>query len=126
MRDTRTNKNGYARRLIALFAAVLTLATVSPAAAAQALSDPMQPPPDRTASVAPAAPSASGLQVVITSPDRKLALIDGSVVPLGGAVREGTLAGMSDSAAVLRKNGEHDVLFMHPNIEKRPVRREVQ
>jgi MSHA biogenesis protein MshK len=99
-------------------------------AAAQALGDPMTPPaaatsPQGTKGDAKGA-AQTGLQVVITSPDRKLALIDGSVVPLGGAVREGTLAGMSDSAAVLRKNGEHDVLFMHPNIDKRAVRREAQ
>jgi hypothetical protein len=126
MRHTRTNKTGSARRLIPLFATALVLVGASRHVAAQALSDPMQPPPDRTSSVTPAAPATGGLQVVITSPDRKLALIDGSVVPLGGAVREGTLAGMSDSAAVLRKNGEHDVLFMHPNIDKRPVRREAR
>ena len=91
-------------------------------AIAQAMGDPMAPPaslgaPQGAKSDTRAA--ANGLQIVITSPDRKLALIDGAVVPLGGAAREGTLAGMSDSAAVLRKNGEHDVLFMHPNIEKR-------
>jgi len=85
------------------------------------MNDPMRPPSE--ASDASRNPSASALQAVITSPGRKLALIDGSLVPLGAAVRGGTLAGMSDSAAVLRKNGEYDVLFMHPNIEKK-LRRE--
>ena len=83
----------------------------------------MQPPYRTSSGSAPTAPAASGLQVVITSPQRKLAVIDGNVVPLGSTVREATLAGMSDSAAVLRKNGEHDVLFMHPNIDKRPSAR---
>ena len=107
----------------------LGLGSLWTGAVAQQLGDPMAPPagagaPQGTRNDAKAAPG--GLQVVITSPDRKLAVIDGSVVLLGGAVREGTLAGMSDSAAVLRKNGEHDVLFMHPNIEKRlAARREV-
>lgn len=86
------------------------------------MNDPMRPP--SAASEANKNPSTTtALQLVITSPGRKLALIDGSVVPLGAAVRDGTLAGMSDSTAVLRKNGEYDVLFMHPNIEKK-LRRE--
>ena len=90
---------------------------------AQGLQDPMRPP-----GVAPAGAAArgttpaSGLQGVITSPGRKLAVIDGTVVPLGATVREGTLAGVSDSVAVLNKNGERNVLLMHPNIDKRPAR----
>jgi hypothetical protein len=63
------------------------------------------------------------LRIVITSPQRKLAVIDGAVVPLGAAVRKATLAGVSDSVAVLRKNGDSDVLLMYPNIDKRPSRR---
>jgi MSHA biogenesis protein MshK len=89
------------------------------------MNDPMRPPGvAASAAGARAAPSAVGLQAVITSTRRKLALIDGSVVPLGGPVRDGTLAGMSDSAAVLKKNGERDVLLMHPNIDKKPARRD--
>ena len=83
----------------------------------------MRPPGARAAGAgAGAASAASGLQVVITSPGRKLAVIDGAVVPLGAAVRDGTLAGVSDSAAVLGKNGERNVVLMHPNIDKRPAR----
>jgi len=66
----------------------------------------------------------SGLQVVITSPGRNLALIDGVVVPLGAAVKDATLASVSDSVVVLRKNGERNVLLMHPDIDKKPARRE--
>jgi hypothetical protein len=65
---------------------------------------------------------ASGLQAIITSPGRKLAVIDGAVVPLGATVRDGTLSGVSDSIAVLNKKGGRDVLLMHPNIDKRPSR----
>ena len=72
-----------------------------------------------------AAASTSGLQVVITSPQRQLAVIDGSIVPLGAPVRSATLGSVSDSLAVLKKNGEQrDVLLMHPNINKKPARRE--
>jgi hypothetical protein len=70
-----------------------------------------------------ASATGSGLQAVITSPNRKLAVIDGKVVPLGAPVRDARLTGVSDSVAVLKKNGTQDVLLMHPNIEKKPARR---
>src|SRR5688500_9027450 len=93
-------------------------------ARAQAMSDPMRPP-EASGALAPgsAAPSSSGLQAVITSPGRKLAVIDGSVVPLGASVRGSTLDNVSESVAVLKKNGERNVLLMHPQIDKKPARR---
>jgi hypothetical protein len=87
------------------------------------MNDPMRPADAREAS-GPAASSAGALQVIITSPHRKLAVIDGTVVPLGATVRGSTLSGVSDSVAVLDKKGERDVLLMHPDIDKKPVRRE--
>jgi len=80
----------------------------------------MRPP---GVSAGASAPVASGLQVVLLSTQRKLAVIDGSVVPLGAPVRDATLSGVSDSLAVLKKNGERDVLLMHPNIDKKPAKR---
>lgn len=87
------------------------------------LIDPMRP-----AGMADTAPSgqgaardsAAGVQVILTSPARKLALIDGKVVPLGGDARGGTLVGLSESGAVLHKDGSRDVLLMHPVIDKKP------
>jgi hypothetical protein len=91
------------------------------------MADPMRPPQASSGAQAPGgAPSTSGLQVVITSPQRKLAVIDGVVVPLGAPVRKGTLDGLSDSLAVVKKNGERDILLMHPGIDKKPARREPQ
>ena len=109
-------------RVIALsVAAVVSCAIAQSDARAQSLNDPMRPP---TASGAGSAlPSGSGLQAVITSPARKLAVIDGGVVPLGAPVRGGTLENVSDSLAVLKKDGERDVLLMHPQIDKKPARR---
>ena len=89
------------------------------------MNDPMQPP-GAGAGNSPAAAARGGLQAVITSPDRSLALIDGVVVPLGAAVKNSTLSSVSDSLVVLKKNGERDVLLMHPEIDKRPARRERQ
>ena len=79
-------------------------------------------PPTASGAAAGAAAPASGLQGVLTSPRRKLAVIDGAVVPLGAPVRDATLSGVSDSLVVLQKDGERDVLLMHPNIDKKPAR----
>lgn len=64
--------------------------------------------------------SEPGVRIILTSPERKLAVIDGKVVSVGDQVRGGTLVGLTDSAAVLRKDGSRDVLLMHPAIDKRP------
>lgn len=91
------------------------------AAQAQPLVDPMRPVDvsERTPSREPRA-GEPGVRIILTSPERSLAVIDGKVVAVGDEVRGGTLVGLSDSAAVLRKGGSRDVLLMHPSIDKRP------
>jgi hypothetical protein len=88
-------------------------------ARAQPMSDPMRPPGAASSQIQSTGSAGSGLQAVITSPQRKLAVIDGAVVPLGANVRDGTLSGLSDSVAVVKKNRDRDVLLMHPNIDKK-------
>lgn len=94
---------------------------VAGVAQAQALVDPMRP-----ADLSSEAPSREprisepGVRVILNSPQRKLAVIDGKIVALGEEARGGTLVGLSDSSAVLRKQGTRDVLLMHPAIDKRP------
>lgn len=95
---------------------------------AQRMVDPMRP-----ANVVESAPAAGepassapiGVQVILTSQERKVAVIDGKVVPLGGTARDGKLVGLTDTSAVLEKDrsGQRDVLLMHPNIDKRPPSR---
>jgi hypothetical protein len=114
---------GHVRPLVVSLAVGCLCAFAQAGARAQVMNDPMQPPGAfGGSSNTPVAKG--GLQAVITSPDRSLALIDGVVVPLGAAVKNGTLSSVSDSLVVLRKNGERDVLLMHPEIDKRPARRE--
>jgi len=108
--------------MLGLLAALVLTGVTAGSAAAQAMVDPMRPPDAVAAAGARGEPRAGALQGAITSSGRKLALIDGTVVPLGGAVREGTLTGLSDNTAVLKKNRGRDVLLMHPNIDKRPAR----
>ncbi len=99
----------------------LAATCVSMTAHAQVLADPMRPPRlhDDAAPAASAAASSNALQGVITSPQRKLAIIDGAVVQDGDPVRGARLGGITDSSAVLRKNGSQDVMLMHPGIEKK-------
>ena len=122
-------KTGQARRIVwgghlTACATLLVPLCVLAQSSAGILTDPMRP---ADASPAPAhagtaAPQASGgPQVILISPQRKLAVIDGAVVPLGAATREGTLVGLTDSAAVLSKDGVRDVLLMHPKVDKRPT-----
>lgn len=118
-------ETGCVHQVIAMTVAAALLSALAQAdARAQPMHDPMRPA-DAQAS-APAisgAAAAPRLQAVITSPKRNLALIDGVVVPVGAAVKDATLAGVSDSLAVLRKNGGRDVLLMHPDIDKKPASR---
>jgi hypothetical protein len=106
------------KRIGVLAAAALACVLAQGVACAQAMRDPMRPADARGSAAV-----ASGLQAVITSPARKLALIDGEVVPLGATVRDARLSGVSDSLAVLDKDGERDVLRMHPNVDKKPAQR---
>jgi hypothetical protein len=122
---SQENGIGPARQVIQWSAATVLACVLAQGNVRAQPADPMQPPGESSASRAGASAGAgAGLQLVITSPQRKLALIDGSVVPVGGKVRSGTLAGLSDSVAVLQKDGSRDVLLMHPNIQKTPSRRE--
>ena len=116
------DETGHVRKVIGLSVAIATACALAQGGVrAQGLQDPMRPP-DASSGLPSAAPAVSGLQAVITSPGRKLAVIDGSVVPLGAPVRDATLSVLSDSLAVLKKNGDRDVLLMHPNSDKKPAR----
>lgn len=82
----------------------------------------MQPPGPAKARSTTAGPASSGLQVIVTSPKRKLALIDGRLVEVGDATRHGELVGVTDSSAVLRRDGSSGVVLMHPEVDKKPSR----
>jgi MSHA biogenesis protein MshK len=113
-----------AQRLIA--AALLALGASSPtqAAHAQALADPTRPP---TASEAGEgdrlAPPPSRLQSVLISPARKLAVIDGKTVSLGGTVEGATLVAIRESEVVLQKGAERETLKLNPGVQMKPVPR---
>jgi len=112
-------------RLTACVVFFFAIAGVAPAhSPAQSLADPMRPfeARDYAAPQAGTAP-ASSLQGVLTSPGRKFALINGVAVPVGRELRDGRLVELTESSAVLEKNGQREVLRMYPHIEKKPIRR---
>jgi MSHA biogenesis protein MshK len=92
------------------------------AAAAQVLSDPTRPP--AAAGEAPAearveAPP-SRLQSVLISPGRKLAVIDGQTVALGGRLGDSIVVAIAPTQVILQTGGTYQTLKLHPGIEKKP------
>jgi MSHA biogenesis protein MshK len=119
-----------AQRLSAVAVALLAFLGASPAgqaAHAQALADPMRPPQvsasERAAEAALGAQGSSRLQSVLISPARRLAVIDGSVVPLGGQVGNATVVAISETEVVLKKGDERETLKLYPGVQIRAVPR---
>lgn len=111
-----------ARRLI------LALSSCCACALAQAQSaDPTRPPfePNAAAAAGATAPEAvSGLQSIIRRKAGKpAALINGSLVELGGKVGEARLIRIGEDFVVLRGPQGVETLHLTPGIEKKAVRK---
>ncbi len=98
----------------------LGLAIAGTARAQGGLVDPTRPP-----SASPvAADTEAGaplLQSVLLSPTRKLAVIGGETVPLGGKYRDATLVRITETEVVLKTGEQTETLRLFPSIEKKPV-----
>lgn len=102
---------------------MLALAAV-PAAAQQGLADPTRPPAFVPASAADApAPPGPQLQSVLLSSGRKLAVIDGVTVALGGRFGAATLVRITETEVVLRGDAGLTRLTLYPGVEKKSARR---
>jgi MSHA biogenesis protein MshK len=112
-------------RHIAVLCSVPALALgMAAPAGGQALTDPMRPADLSSASAAEAAGVApSRLQSVLISSNRKLAVIDGRTVPLGGSIDGATLVAIRESEVVLRKGDARETLKFNPGVHIRPVPR---
>jgi len=118
-----------AQRLKALMLlAALPLAAWPAAHAQSVLSDPTRPPnvlpgAPRDASRPSEAPApASRLQSVLISPQRRLAVIDGRTVPLGGRVDDATLVQIAETHVTLRRGDELKTLELYPGVERKAFR----
>ena len=100
-------------------ALVLMLTLVAGVAQAEVLQDPTQPYGEAQQAGAPAAYAGPVLQSVMLSSGRKIAVISGEMVPLGGKYQDATLVRLNDWEAVLRaEDGTLQTLRMHPGVEK--------
>jgi MSHA biogenesis protein MshK len=112
-----------------MFACALVAAFSSAVAAAQArLIDPTRPPQSAPAPDEPgkptdqkAAKSAPRLQSILISPQRKLAVIDGRTVPLGGEVNGARVVAITERGVTLRRGAQTETLRLNPGVEKKAV-----
>jgi MSHA biogenesis protein MshK len=116
-----------AQRVIA--GGAIALALAAPAASAQAIVDPMRPPqavrPVEADKAAPASAPAARLQSVLIAANRRLAVIDGNSVTIGGLVGDSTVVEITESRVVLMKDNLRETLRLSPGVEKKPVPRPV-
>lgn len=108
--------------------AVLAMVSASAACAQAPLADPTRPPQvapsfARESAAAQSAP-ATRLQSILISPTRKLAVIDGHTVAVGGRVDEATVVQIAETHVTLRQGGELKTLELYPGIERKPVKTE--
>ena len=99
------------------------MAGLTGAAVAQTLVDPTRPPgalADMGGSETAGGPV---LQSVMLSPGRKVAVISGEAVVLGGRYGEARLVRLTETEAVLKNGDETTVLKLYPQVEKRPTGR---
>lgn len=95
------------------------------AALAQAsIADPTRPPSSAadTGVGEPVVPAGPRLQSVLISPARRVAVISGQAVALGGRYGEATVASITESAVLLRYAGRSETLRLIPGVEKRERR----
>lgn len=106
---------------------VLTAVAASPAAAAQAgLPDPTRPPAASADEATPPAATRDGrlghrLQSVLISPERKLAVIDGRTVLLGGRIDDATVVAITETGVTLRRGERTEVLPLNAGVQKKAI-----
>lgn len=86
------------------------------------LVDPTRPPEvaGERAGAPERKPAGPQLQSVLISPTRRIAVISGSAVPLGGRYGEATVASISEAAVVLKyRNRRQQTLHLVPEAQKR-------
>jgi MSHA biogenesis protein MshK len=107
------------RHLRTLVFLMITPVTLS-AGAQGIMADPTRPPAALATTAGETVASGGPvLQSVMLSPGRKMAMISGEVVVLGGRYGSARLVKLSESEAVLKDGAETTVLKLFPLVEKR-------
>jgi MSHA biogenesis protein MshK len=107
-----------------ILAVLVALSAVS-AHAQSGLADPTRPPNAAAMPQGGEEQAAGGrqLQSVLLSGGRKLAVIDGSVVPLGGSVGDARVVRITETEVVLKTGEETETLKLFPGVDKQAVKR---
>lgn len=87
------------------------------------LPDPTRPADARDFAPGAGAPAGPVLQSVLISPQRRVAVIDGQAVPLGGRFGAATLEAVTETEVVLRQGNQRRHLRLFPAVEKGPAAR---
>ena len=95
---------------------------IAAGAHAQDFVDPTRPP-SATAGAADQEQGGRQLQSILFSGGRKIAVIDGIAVPLGGKVGEGRIVRITETEVTLRTGDEVEVLKLYPTVEKKVAAR---
>ena len=106
-----------------LCACLLACSVGAALAQAAPLADPTRPP-DLATETAGVAVVRSGpqLQSILISPSRRIAIISGQAVALGGRYGDATVASITEGAVLLRYSGREETLRLIPGVEKRERR----
>ena len=91
----------------------------APMAGAQAMRDPTRPPAASTRSVVgKAEPAGWILQSVLISPERRYAIINGEVVPIGGSIAGAELVAVAAERVTLRTQEGLRVVHLYPDVTR--------
>lgn len=109
-------KNGI---VLAILAGCMTLCGLSIVARAESLPDPTRPAPLSAQDGTSGEESGPILQSVLISPGRRIAIISGQTVSLGGRFGTARVMKITENEVVLRSGDGFQTLKLFPNIEKR-------
>ena len=99
--------------------ALLLSAMTSGAAFAQGIADPTRPPGGLAETAEAVGAGGPVLQSVMLSPSRKVAVISGEMVVLGGRYGSSRLVRLTETEAVLKNGADVTVLRLYPQVDKR-------
>ena len=105
-------------RRISILLAVVCMAAAS-TAVAQALRDPTRPPAASAKGIAGKTEQSGWiLQSVLISPERRYAIINGEVVPVGGSVAGAELVAIAEERVTLRTPEGLRVVHLFPDVTR--------
>lgn len=99
----------------------LVLIGLSGAVQAESLPDPTRPPGGMDAAVPTVAPSGLALQVIRTLDGKRMAIISGQAVKVGGKVGDAVVMRIDEDRVVLRGAEGVQTLKLFPDVEKSPA-----